>query len=123
MPRDPAGWKPALRSPGVPPASRLSGTVQRVMSARRPGCVSANPGTGWKPVLREGPHAVADADGSGADDFSEHALAFVEHQLAQPGTNGVHFGAGSPRGVNAENGFADLEFVADHGLEIDAAGL
>src|SRR5881396_635314 len=44
-------------------------------------------------VRPKGPDRVSHTNDPGANDFSQHALAMVEHQLTQTGANGIHFGA------------------------------
>src|SRR3954463_13263917 len=57
------------------------------------------------------------------NDASDDALAAVFHEGAKAGSERVHFVAGSAGFDEEEDGFADLDLLADERDEVDAGGL
>ena len=56
------------------------------------------------------------------NDCGDDALFAVIHSLAKAGSKGVHFVARIARFDEAEDGFADLDIMADEGNKFDAGG-
>jgi hypothetical protein len=65
---------------------------------------------------------VAEADFAGDEDLGEDALSAVFHEIAETGSDAIHFFAGVARVSDEEDGGADLDSLARERDEIDAFG-